>query len=283
MKFGANTMIFEFPFTTKSLAVLPKIKAMGFDGAEITIDGDKDIDYEIAAQEFKKVGLEPLVCLILSPERDLISDDPAKRANAKTYLKHCIDAIAKMGGKHIAGPLYSAVGRKENYSNAERARLFDMCAEGLSEIARYAADRGVVIGLEPLNRFETSFINLCKQAVPLVDAVNSPALGIHLDTFHMNIEEQNLGEAIELAGSRLVHFHACENDRGAPGSGHVPWLEVARALKKIKYDEWIVIESFVSEIEAIAAAAAIWRPLASSQDFLASSGLGFLKGLFGAV
>ncbi|MCS7040952.1 MAG: sugar phosphate isomerase/epimerase, partial [Caldilineales bacterium] len=102
-----------------------------------------------------------------------------------------------------------------------------------------------------------------------------------LDTFHMNIEEKSLGEAIRAAGPRLKHFHACENDRGAPGSGHVPWNDVAEALRAIGYEGPVVIESFTAKVKSIARAAAIWRALAPTQDDLARDGLAFLRGLFG--
>src|SRR5690606_16481128 len=105
----------------------------------------------------------------------------------------------------------------------------------------YAGDHGVVLGIEPLNRFETSFINLASQAIEVIDRVDHPACKIMLDTFHMNIEEKSLGNAIRAVGSRLCHFHACENDRGAPGSGNVTWNDVKQALRDIGYDGPVVI------------------------------------------
>jgi D-psicose/D-tagatose/L-ribulose 3-epimerase len=151
----------------------------------------------------------------------------------------------------------------------------------LRGLAEYAADHGVVLCIEPLNRFETSFINLASQVVELVDRVDHPACQAMLDTFHMNIEEKSVGDAIRAVGPRLRHFHSCENDRGAPGSGHVPWSDVASALRDIDYDGPVVIESFSAQIESIARAAAIWRPVASSPDALAQDGLVFLRELLG--
>nr|MDQ2997623.1 sugar phosphate isomerase/epimerase [Chloroflexota bacterium] len=124
-----------------------------------------------------------------------------------------------------------------------------------------------------------SFINLAAQVIELVDLVDHPSCQLMLDTFHMNIEERALGDAIRAVGKRLHHVHACENDRGAPGSGHVPWDEVALALREIGYNGPVVIESFTSKVKSIARAAAIWRPLANSQDDLARDGLAFLKEL----
>jgi D-psicose/D-tagatose/L-ribulose 3-epimerase len=122
-------------------------------------------------------------------------------------------------------------------------------------------------------------MNLAQQAIEVVDRVDNPACGILLDTFHMNIEEKSVGDAIRAAGSRLKHLHGCENDRGAPGSGHVPWKEVAAAVTDAGYDGPVVIESFTSKVKTIARAAAIWRSFESSQDALAQNGLKFLRGL----
>jgi D-psicose/D-tagatose/L-ribulose 3-epimerase len=115
--------------------------------------------------------------------------------------------------------------------------------------------------------------------VEVVDRVGHPACQIMLDTFHMNVEERSLGDAIRCAGPRLKHFHSCENDRGAPGTGHVPWDDVAKALRDIQYDGPVVIESFTAKVQSIARAAAIWRPLAPSQDALAIQGQQFLRQL----
>jgi D-psicose/D-tagatose/L-ribulose 3-epimerase len=172
------------------------------------------------------------------------------------------------------------LGRTWQSTAAERERELNLLAGQLRELADYATDRGVVLCVEPINRFETSFINTAEQLVELLDRVDHPACKATLDTFHMNIEEKSLGDAIRAVGPRLGHFHSCENDRGAPGSGHVPWADVAGALRDINYDGPIVIESFSDKIEAIAAAAAIWRPLAPTQDALAQDGLAFLQKTF---
>ena len=161
----------------------------------------------------------------------------------------------------------------------ERASDTELLVENLGELSRYAQDHGVLLGVEPLNRFETSFINLAEQAIEVVDRVDNPACKIMLDTFHMNIEEKSLGDAIRSVGSRLAQVHTCENDRGTPGSGHVTWDEVAQALRDINFNGPLVIESFTPKVKSIARAAAIWRPLAPSPDALAGDGLKFLKDL----
>ena len=195
------------------------------------------------------------------------------------YVRHCIEAAQAVGATNVVGPLYSAVGRTWQSTDDERKRDTDLLVKQLKELSSHAGDHGVVLCVEPLNRFETSFMNLAEQAIEVVDRVGHSACGILLDTFHMNIEERSIGAAIKAAGPRLKHFHSCENDRGAPGSGHVPWNEVRDALKAVNYDGPVVIESFTSKVKTIARAAAIWRSFAKTQDALAEDGLKFLKQL----
>jgi D-psicose/D-tagatose/L-ribulose 3-epimerase len=128
-----------------------------------------------------------------------------------------------------------------------------------------------------LNRFETDFINTCDQALKMVKDVGSPALKVHLDTFHMNIEEKNQAAAIRKAGKKLGHFHACGSDRGTPGNDHIDWKPIAKALKQVGYRGDAVIESFTTDVKVIARAAAIWRRMEPTRDEIAVKGLAFLR------
>jgi len=272
--------VWSSPVTTDELARLaPLVKGMGFDWIEIPLETIGDMDYAHGAQIIRDHGLGVSTCAAMGPDRDLIHSDKAIQQNGMTYIRQCIDATHTLGATNLVGPIYSAVGRVWQQTADERAKDVDLLVRNLGELARYAGDRGVVLGIEPLNRFETSFINLASQAVEVVDRVNHPSCRILLDTFHMNIEEKSLGNAIRVVGKRLVHFHACENDRGAPGSGNVPWGDVANALRDINYDGPVVIESFTNKVKSIARAAAIWRAFEASQDALAQNGLTFLKKL----
>jgi D-psicose/D-tagatose/L-ribulose 3-epimerase len=280
MQIGVNGWVWTSPVNTEEFARLaPKVKKMGFDLFEFGIESTTDLDYSRAAGVARENGLAVSVCAAMGPDRDLIHPDAAIQANGMAYVRHCVDAAHTLGAANVVGPLYSAVGRTWQSTDDERKRDTDLLVKQLSELSRYAGDKGVTLCVEPLNRFETSFINLAQQAVDVVDRVGSPACGILLDTFHMNIEEKSIGAAIRAAGARLKHFHSCENDRGAPGSGHVPWDEVAGALRAVNYDGPVVIESFTSKVKTIARAAAIWRSFAPTQDALAEDGLRFLRKL----
>jgi len=280
MRFGVNTWVWTSPLTTAELEKLaPRVAEMGFDWIEAPLESIGDLDHKRGADIIRRHELGVSACAAMGPDRDLIHPDEAVRKNGMAYLRQAIEATHALGGTNLVGPLYAAVGRTWQQTPAARARDLDVLVKNLGELARYAGDYGVILCVEPLNRFETSFINLAEQAIEVVDRVDHPNCQVMLDTFHMNIEEKSLGNAIRAAGKRLRHVHACENDRGAPGSGNVTWNEVAQALKDIKYDGPVVIESFTSKVKSIARAAAIWRSLAPTQDDLARDGLKFLKQL----
>jgi D-psicose/D-tagatose/L-ribulose 3-epimerase len=278
---GVNAWVWTSPITTEELGRLaPMIAGMGFDLVEVPIESTTDLDYRKGAEIARANRLAVSVCAAMGPDRDLIHPDESVRTNGMDYVRHCIDAAQTLGAANVVGPLYSAVGRTWQQTADERKKDLDLLVRQLRDLSAYAADHGVTICVEPLNRFETSFLNLASQAIEVVDRVDSKNCGLLLDTFHMNIEERSIGDAIRAAGPRMRHLHTCENDRGAPGSGHVPWDEVAKACGEIGYKGPMVIESFTSKVKSIARAAAIWRSFAASQDALATDGLRFLRRLF---
>ncbi len=278
---GVNAWVWSSPVTTAEFGRLaPIVAGMGFDLIEVGIESTTDLDYKQAAEIARANGLAVSVCAAMGPDRDLIHGDESVRTNGMDYVRHCIDAAQTIGSANVVGPLYSAVGRTWQQSADDRRKDLDLLVGQLKALAAYAGERGVTICVEPLNRFETSFMNLASQAIEVVDRVDHQACGILLDTFHMNIEERSIGDAIRAAGPRMRHLHTCENDRGAPGSGHVPWEEVAAACRDIGYTGPMVIESFTDKVKSIARAAAIWRPFAESQDRLATDGLRYLRRLF---
>jgi D-psicose/D-tagatose/L-ribulose 3-epimerase len=279
---GVNAWVWTSPVNTAEFGrIAPMVKKMGFDLLEFGIESTSDLDYGEAARIAREHGLAVSVCAAMGPDRDLIHPDESVRKNGMDYVRHCIDAAQTVGAKDVLGPLYSAVGRTWQQTPDERKRDVDLLVGQLKQLSTYAGDRGVGLAVEPLNRFETSFINLASQAIEVVDRVGHPACGILLDTFHMNIEERSIGDAIRAAGKRVRQIHTCENDRGAPGSGHVPWRDVAQACRDISFRGPFVIESFTNKVKSIARAAAIWRNFASTQDELAEDGLKFLRKLLG--
>ncbi len=281
MQFGVNTWVWVSPLGDADIArLVPHVAGMGFDAIEFPIEIPDGYDYQAAGELARAAGLRVSVAAAMGPDRDLIHPDAAIRANGAAYVRHCIAAAAAIGAPTLMGPMYSAVGRTWQMTAAERERDTAILVDALRDLAEYAHEHGVTLALEPLNRFETSFLNTAQQMIAVVDRVDHPACGMMLDTFHMNIEEQSAAAAIAAAGARLKHFHACENDRGTPGAGSVQWAAVRDALHAIGYDRSVVIESFTDQVQSIARAAAIWRPLAASQDDLARDGLRFLKQLF---
>jgi D-psicose/D-tagatose/L-ribulose 3-epimerase len=278
MKYGINFLLWSGDFTRESIPLIKKAADMGFDGVEIAIFNPEDVDIKATKAALKANGMACTTCGILGDDRDLISDDPAIRENAKKYVKDCVEICAALGGSIFCGPLYSTVGKLVGRSRTQEE--WDRAVTGFKEVAKVAGDNGVTLAIEPLNRFETYFINIAEDAVKLARDVDHPSMKVLLDTFHMNIEEKDLYKAIKSTGDAglLAHMHCCENDKGAPGSGHVDWDGVFKALNEVNYDGWIVIESFVPAIEAIATAAAIWRELTpGGADAIAKDGLKFLK------
>jgi D-psicose/D-tagatose/L-ribulose 3-epimerase len=273
---GVNSWVFASPPSDAAVAAMaPRVRAMGFDVLELGVEQPGDWDPARTADLLAAHGLGAALCVAMGADKDLT--DPALVSGTQVYLRYCIDAAATIGAGVVAGPLYTPVGKTWQMDAAERAATIDRLLAGLRPLADYAGERGVRLAIEPLNRFETSFFNTAEQVAEVVDRLDSPAVGMLLDTFHMNIEEKDPAAAIRLAGDRLMHFHACGNDRGAPGADPIPWQPIAAALHDVGYDGALVIESFTPDNQTIARAAAIWRPLAPSQDALAEDGLAFLR------
>jgi D-psicose/D-tagatose/L-ribulose 3-epimerase len=279
---GVNAWVWTSPFTTQDgpdgLGLMDKVKQMGFDSFEFGLEDPSHIDPAKLKAKAEQTGLKLVICGAYGPDRDLTHDDASIRENSLSYITKAIEICAKSGTPVLAGPCYSAVGKRRHVTPDQKKKEWDLAVKGVREAAKRAKDHGVLLAVEPLNRFETDLINTAEQCKRLVEDVGDRTAGLHLDTFHMNIEEKNSADAIRLAGDRLYHFHACENDRGAPGSGvNIDWDNVAKALKDVGYSRQAVIESFTPKTKSIAAAAAIWRQFEPSQDALAGNGLAYLR------
>jgi D-psicose/D-tagatose/L-ribulose 3-epimerase len=280
MRFGINSVLFTSPFTTKSVSLFKTFRKWGFDTVEIPIEDPSQIDPAKVKAAADKAGIAiGSVCACMGPGRDFRGSE-ADQAAAMAYCKALIDQAVVLGCPSLIGPVYSVVGKADAVEPAQQKVEWALVVKNLKVLAAYAAQKGVTICVEPLNRFETDFLNTCDQGLRLIKAVGSPALKLHLDTFHMNIEEKDQAAAIRKAGKLLGHFHACGSDRGTPGGDHIAWPSIVKALKSVGYKGDVVIESFTTDVKVIARAAAIWRKIEPRRNDIAVKGLAFLKRSF---
>jgi D-psicose/D-tagatose/L-ribulose 3-epimerase len=275
MKFGVNLFIWTVNFDETCLPLIARIRAAGFDGVEVPILKGRDFATAALRQGLADTGMEATICSVMVDGMSLISNDESVRAKAVEQLRENIAITAEAGAKIIAGPLYAPVGylagRRRTRDEWKRA------VEAWQQLGPWLAQHDVVAAIEPLNRFETFFLNTAEDAASFCDEVGHPSVGILFDTFHANIEEKNIADGFRTVARHLKHVHTCENDRGTPGTGHVEWMQVFDAICEIGYDGWLTIESFGSNIPEIAGAAAIWRDLAATPEAVAFDGIGFLK------
>ncbi len=277
---GINTFLFVSPFTNESVELFAKFSDWGFDTVEVAAEEPCKLDAVLIKASLEKHKLRCLsVCAVMGPDRDL-RGTIKQQQTALHYLKEALDLSKQVGAEILAGPLYSSVGRAEAVAESEYALQEKTVIQHLKNLCNCAEEKGIKLAIEPLNRFETDFINTCEQGLALIEKVGNNSLYLHLDTFHMNIEEKHLGEAIKKAGSRLGLLHACGSDRGAPGMDHTDWTGIYKALQSINYKGQLVIESFTPEVKVIAKAASIWRTIDGSGERIAKEGLKFLKKQF---
>lgn len=281
MKFGVSTFLWVSPFTTNSFDLVYKIREMGFDIIEVAVEKKELVDWRSLKEIVQATGLKVTVSGAFGPERDISSEDERIRKQGFDYIVDCINIAKELGSPIFGGPVYSAVGKTRFVKEDQKKRERVWCVENLIKIGQIAADQGIVVGVEPLNRFETDMVNTADQAISLVKEVNSPNIKVQLDTFHCNIEEKSIPDTIRKVGKdMLCHVQANECDRGTPGTGHLDWQGIKNALNEIGYNGAVVIETFGEVSEEIARAASIWRPLANSSDELAREGLAFYRKLF---
>ncbi|MFB7513483.1 sugar phosphate isomerase/epimerase family protein [Streptomyces sp. NPDC056144] len=273
---GVNTWVWDSPSTDGTLGrLVPKVAAWGFDTVELPVEQPGDWSPERAAALLHEHGLAASVVLVMPPGRELVAASPETIRDTQDYLRHCVDVAVTVGSPTVCGPAYASVGRTWKLDAGERRAVLAELRENLAPVLAYAGERGVRIGVEPLNRYETSLINTVEQAL---DALPDEC-GVALDTYHLNIEERSPAQAIRDAGSRIALLQVCGTDRGAPGADHFDWTAFASAVKDAEYTGPWVIESFTPDNTTIATAASVWRPLAASQDDLATGGLAFLRTL----
>jgi D-psicose/D-tagatose/L-ribulose 3-epimerase len=280
MRVGVNTLIWSAQFDP---TVIPfdKLKKAEIEGIEVPVFDPKRLDTKALAQVLKENKLACTFCSINPSGANPISSDPKVRDKAAKHWKKVIEMAAEVECELVAGPTYAPVGYLSGQRRTDEE--WALAVEFHQKLAPALKKNGVDLAVEPLNRFETYFLNTASDTIKFVEEVGSPNIGILLDTFHSNIEDKSVAVAYRQCGKHLKHVHACENDRGTPGSGHVDWPGVLRSLQDMGYDRWLTIESFNSNIPELVAATALWRDLAQQPDDIAVQGAAFLKKLWAAV
>jgi D-psicose/D-tagatose/L-ribulose 3-epimerase len=275
MKYGMNLLLWTSHVTDAHFPLLHQLKQWGYDGVELPMFDLNPDHFRTVGAELKKVGLESTAVTVCTPEENPISADAAIRAAGLNRLKKAVDCCAAAGTTHLVGPIHSALG---HFSGSGRtADEWSRAREVLSQAGDYARTAGVTLVVEYLNRFECYFLNCAADAAQFCREVNHPAVKTMYDSFHANIEEKSITEAIRACADQLVHVHISENDRSTPGDGAVNWDETFQALKSVNYDGWLMIEAFGLALPELAAATRIWRRMFPSEDYLAQQGLKFMK------
>ncbi|RZS95065.1 sugar phosphate isomerase/epimerase family protein [Cecembia calidifontis] len=277
VSFGVSTWLWTSPFNKDTVALFPKIKAMGFDAVEIPVEDPALIHIADVKSALLDNGLKPIICGAFGPSRDLTHDDPKYHQICFDYLQSCFKTAAELGADFVAGPMYSAVGKARLVSEAQKKTEWERAVNNLYKVCEMAAGWGQDIALESLNRFETDLINNTKELMQLIDDINHPRAKVLLDGFHLSIEERSMEEAVLLAGKKLIHVQVSENHRGIPGTGQTHWDSFKKGLEAVGYRGCVSIESFTPNVQELAGAVCIWKPLAPSQDYFAEQGLAFLK------
>lgn len=278
MKIGINTHLWQWPFNSERVDLIKKIEDFGYDSIEMTIADRSKKNLEIIRDNIKKTKLECIICSSFT-EGDLISNDPATIKKGVKYVKESIDLCEYLGAGILVGPTYGSLVNKDFLNPIIKNKAKRQAVELLKNIGQYALDKKINIGIEPLNRYESNFLNTAYEGICLVEEINLQNIGLNLDTYHMHIEEKNSKKAVLDSGKHLFHLHTPENDRGTPGTGAVDWIGIRESLKKINFEGFVVMESGSPKVEEIAKLGAFWRIYDYSQDKMAEEGLKFLRKL----
>ncbi len=275
MKYGMNLLLWSGEVTDALLPVCEQLKKAGYDGVELPMF-NLDLDYAGLGKKLDDLELARTAVTIRIEEDNPISPDAKVRAKGVELTKKTLDCCAAAGVETLVGPYHSAIGY---FSGAgPTADEWKWGVESMRAVAEHAGKVGVKLGVEALNRFECYFLNCHADSARFVREVDHPACGMMYDTFHSNIEEKGIKDAVKVGGDKLIHIHISENDRGTPGQGHVHWKDNFDAITEMGYDNWLVIEAFGLALPEIAAATKIWRRMFKDEITLATEGLKFMKG-----
>ena len=274
MKFGMNLLLWSSELGDELMPVLESIKSMGYDGVEVPLF-NYDLDYAAWGKRLADLELGCTAVTVRTADDNPISPDASVRQKGVEANKKAIDCCAALGATHLAGPYHSALG--EFTGVGPTADEWKWGVESMRAAAEHAGDQNVMLAFECLNRFEIYLLNTHADAAKFAKEVDHPNCRIMYDTFHANIEEKSITKAIVDSADMIAHVHISENDRSTPGSGNVRWVENFKALRKINYDGWMVVEAFGLAMPEIAAATKIWRRMYESEEQLTRDSLAFMK------
>ena len=246
-----------------------KVADLGFDVLEVNAGTIARMTFKERKRlknhaEARGIGLS--YCVGLPAAFDLAAEDASVRNNGLKYLAEITRGIGEMGGDRLSGIIYSYWPALMPEGVTDKRPYLDRSVESMRKAIKVAEDNNVVYNMEVVNRFEQYLMNTAEEAVEYVRRVDSPNAKILLDTFHMNIEEDTIGAALETAGSYLGHIHLGENNRKPPGHGHIPWHELAAAVRKINYQGWMVMEPFLSQGGQVGQDIRVWRDVGRCMD-----------------
>jgi D-psicose/D-tagatose/L-ribulose 3-epimerase len=276
MENAVNSLLFSGTFTQDDLGLCDLVQSMGFQVFEVTPVDPDAFPARALRQRAADLGLRLHANFALPREANTIDPDPAVRRRGVDLSRKVIDLCLEAGVELYCGANYCAWG----YHSGHR-RSADEWAWGVEcyrEICAHALPGGLTVAVETLNRFESHYLNTAADACRFVDEVGLPNARVHLDTFHMLREEDDLAQAIRDTGARLAYFHACGSHRGVPGRDMVPWDATFRALADVGYRGVIGVESFNPGLERLASLVCIWRDYAESPEALGRAALAFLQG-----
>jgi len=275
MKYGMNLLLWSGDLTDAMLPVLEELKRMGYDGVELPIFDPDAKKFAQWGKRLDEIGLRRTAVTIRSAADNPISPDAKIRGAGVEAMKRTLECCRVAGAETLCGPYHSAIG--EFTGQGPTTDEWKWGVESMRKHAENAVAAGVMLGVEYLNRFECYFLNTAADTVRFVREVDHPSCRMMYDSFHANIEEKGVAEAIHACAPYTVHVHISENDRSTPGQGHVAWAETFAALKQTGYDGWMVIEAFGLALPELAAATKIWRRMYQSELQLARDGLAFMK------
>jgi D-psicose/D-tagatose/L-ribulose 3-epimerase len=281
MKLGVSAFAWTAKFDRSHLRLVPLIKEMGFSGFEIAMFDPADLAVDDIRRVFETSDLECTVCAILPPGVNPISPDAAVRKTSMQHLVRCIETASALGAKLLGGPLYAPIGYLPEHRPTKDE--WSWAVDAFQSVCEVLDSCNVTISIEPVNRSETFFVRTAREASSLCDAIGHPRFGVTVDTFHANIEERDIPEALTSIGPRLKHIHASENDRGLLGKGHVDFPGIVAALKKIGYNGYLMIEGFGYSPQETNAPGALWADISVSPEEIASTGARFLKEVLNAA